>query len=251
MRRSTRSRVAWASWMTGGGVAISVVVWLLTGSVGWALAAFVASGPVLNAAGQMVVRPAQAVVRAGRHRDKPGPRESVVTKGRREYRGSESQGDVSHAATIEGEIIINRPIEEVFDFVADERNEPRFNPHMRRAEKVGDGPIGVGTHFVPRSRVRPNRPDGCRVHGIPAPSTTGLRHPHVGHGCTWGSHVRFLAGRDPDALVLGGTAARDAQTDARHGHGDRTPSGTSDLDGSQASPRGPRDSFGSPIGVRR
>ena len=50
-------------------------------------------------------------------------------------------------ATIEGEIIINRPIEEVFDFVADERNEPRYNPHMRRAEKVGDGPIGVGTHF--------------------------------------------------------------------------------------------------------
>jgi hypothetical protein len=31
-------------------------------------------------------------------------------------------------ADINGEIIIHRPVEEVFDFVADERNEPRYNP---------------------------------------------------------------------------------------------------------------------------
>ena len=48
---------------------------------------------------------------------------------------------------IEGEIVIERPVEEVFDFVADERNEPRYNPHMRRAEQLSDGPIGVGTRF--------------------------------------------------------------------------------------------------------
>ena len=48
---------------------------------------------------------------------------------------------------IEGEIVIKRPVEEVFDFVADERNEPRYNPHMRRAEQISDGPIGVGTRF--------------------------------------------------------------------------------------------------------
>jgi uncharacterized protein YndB with AHSA1/START domain len=48
---------------------------------------------------------------------------------------------------IEGEIVINRPVEEVFDFVADERNEPRFNPRMRLAEQISDGPIGVGTRF--------------------------------------------------------------------------------------------------------
>jgi hypothetical protein len=40
---------------------------------------------------------------------------------------------------IEGEIVIDRPVEEVFDFVADERNELRFNPQMRRAEKISDG----------------------------------------------------------------------------------------------------------------
>ena len=48
---------------------------------------------------------------------------------------------------IEGEILINRPAEEVFDFVADERNEPLYNPHMRRAERISDGPIGLGTRF--------------------------------------------------------------------------------------------------------
>jgi Polyketide cyclase / dehydrase and lipid transport len=43
--------------------------------------------------------------------------------------------------------VIERPVEEVFDFVADERNEPRFNPRMLRAEKISPGPIGVGTRF--------------------------------------------------------------------------------------------------------
>ncbi len=50
-------------------------------------------------------------------------------------------------ARVEGEIIINRPVEEVFDFVADECNEPRFNPRMTRAEQISDGPIGLGTRF--------------------------------------------------------------------------------------------------------
>lgn len=48
---------------------------------------------------------------------------------------------------IDGEIVINRPVDEVFDFVADERNEPRFNPRMRKAELVSQGPIGVGARF--------------------------------------------------------------------------------------------------------
>jgi hypothetical protein len=48
---------------------------------------------------------------------------------------------------IKGEVIVNRPAEAVFDFVADERNEPRFNTHMRIVEKTTEGPIGVGTRF--------------------------------------------------------------------------------------------------------
>jgi carbon monoxide dehydrogenase subunit G len=53
---------------------------------------------------------------------------------------------------IEGEILIKRPVEEVFDFAADERNEPRYNPHMGRAEQITDGPLGVGTRF--RAEIR-------------------------------------------------------------------------------------------------
>jgi hypothetical protein len=48
---------------------------------------------------------------------------------------------------IEGEIVINRPVDEVFDFVADARNEPLYNPRMVRAEKLTPGPIGLGTRF--------------------------------------------------------------------------------------------------------
>ena len=39
------------------------------------------------------------------------------------------------------------PGAEVFDFVADERNEPRYNPRIHRAEKLSPGPIGRGTRF--------------------------------------------------------------------------------------------------------
>jgi deazaflavin-dependent oxidoreductase (nitroreductase family) len=57
-------------------------------------------------------------------------------------------------AHVEGAIVIRRSVEEVFDFVADERNEPRYNPRMLRAEKVTPGPIGVGTRFAAQMQGR-------------------------------------------------------------------------------------------------
>ena len=48
---------------------------------------------------------------------------------------------------ISGEILINQPVELVFDYVADQRNEPNYNPQMLRSEMITDGPIGVGTRF--------------------------------------------------------------------------------------------------------
>jgi polyketide cyclase/dehydrase/lipid transport protein len=48
---------------------------------------------------------------------------------------------------VQGDIVINRLIDEVFDFVADERNEPKYNPQMTLAEMVTQGPIGVGSKF--------------------------------------------------------------------------------------------------------
>ena len=60
-------------------------------------------------------------------------------------------------AHIQGEVFIRRPVEEVFDFVADERNEPTYNPNMVGSELITKGPIGVGTRF--RATIRSGRSD--------------------------------------------------------------------------------------------
>ena len=58
---------------------------------------------------------------------------------------------------IEGSLLIARPVEEVFDVVADERNEPRYNPRMTGVEKLTPGPVGTGTRWAATidSRGRP------------------------------------------------------------------------------------------------
>ena len=49
---------------------------------------------------------------------------------------------------IQGSTVIARPVEEVFDFVADERNETKYNPHVLRVEKVTPGPISEGPRWA-------------------------------------------------------------------------------------------------------
>jgi hypothetical protein len=48
---------------------------------------------------------------------------------------------------IRGSIEIRRPVEEVFDFIADQRNELSYNPRMTESVMLTGGPIGVGTRF--------------------------------------------------------------------------------------------------------
>jgi glyoxylase-like metal-dependent hydrolase (beta-lactamase superfamily II) len=55
---------------------------------------------------------------------------------------------------IEGEIEIARPPQVVFDVVADERNEPRYNPRLGSVEKLTAGPVGRGTRFRVRTAGR-------------------------------------------------------------------------------------------------
>lgn len=55
-------------------------------------------------------------------------------------------------ARVEGEIVIERPVAEVFDFVSDEHNEPRYNPQMVSVDQLSPGPIGRGTQF--RAQVK-------------------------------------------------------------------------------------------------
>ena len=56
---------------------------------------------------------------------------------------------------IAGQVLIRRPVGDVFDFVADERNEPTYNPTMLLAEKLTAAPIGVGSRF--RAAIRSGR----------------------------------------------------------------------------------------------
>ncbi len=46
---------------------------------------------------------------------------------------------------IEHSIVINRPIEEVFAFLNDEQNDPKWQSGVLEAEQTSEGPVGVGT----------------------------------------------------------------------------------------------------------
>lgn len=47
--------------------------------------------------------------------------------------------------SLSGETFVGRPVDVVFDFVADERN--RYDPRIRHAQLITAGPIGAGTQF--------------------------------------------------------------------------------------------------------
>jgi carbon monoxide dehydrogenase subunit G len=49
--------------------------------------------------------------------------------------------------TVEKEVLVDRPAEEVFDFLADVRNEERWNPNVVRIESESAGPLSVGDSF--------------------------------------------------------------------------------------------------------
>jgi len=47
-----------------------------------------------------------------------------------------------------GSAVIDRPIADVFAFLAAGTNDPKFSPRVLQIEKVTDGPPGAGTHFI-------------------------------------------------------------------------------------------------------
>ena len=51
-------------------------------------------------------------------------------------------------ARFEGTAVIDRPIEEVFAFLADGENDPKFSPRVLEIRKTTDGPSGVGTVYA-------------------------------------------------------------------------------------------------------
>ena len=52
------------------------------------------------------------------------------------------------AGRFEGSAVVDRPIEEVFDFLADGTNDPKFSPRVVEIRKTTDGPVGVGTRYA-------------------------------------------------------------------------------------------------------
>jgi carbon monoxide dehydrogenase subunit G len=52
------------------------------------------------------------------------------------------------AGRFEGTAHIDRPIGEVFAFLADGENDPKFSPRVLEIEKTTDGPTGVGTIYA-------------------------------------------------------------------------------------------------------
>lgn len=53
---------------------------------------------------------------------------------------------------IEGRTEFRRTSAEMFDFLADPRHEPGYNPIIVHAEKLTPGPIGPGTRFTQRTQ---------------------------------------------------------------------------------------------------
>ena len=51
------------------------------------------------------------------------------------------------AGRFEGTTVIDKPIEEVFAFLAAGTNDPKFSPRVLEIEKATEGPVGVGTVF--------------------------------------------------------------------------------------------------------
>jgi carbon monoxide dehydrogenase subunit G len=52
------------------------------------------------------------------------------------------------AGRFDATTVIDRPIEEVFNFLADGTNDPKFSPRVLEISKTSDGPVGVGTVYA-------------------------------------------------------------------------------------------------------
>jgi hypothetical protein len=52
------------------------------------------------------------------------------------------------AGRFEATVVIDRPIEEVFAFLADGENDPKFSPRVLEITKTTAGPPGVGTVYA-------------------------------------------------------------------------------------------------------
>jgi len=49
---------------------------------------------------------------------------------------------------MEQSVVINRPVEEVFEFLANPENGPQWQSGIQEVRKTSEGPVGAGTTFI-------------------------------------------------------------------------------------------------------
>jgi carbon monoxide dehydrogenase subunit G len=76
------------------------------------------------------------------------PRERVVASPERASRRSSASYDRPVTIEAEGHVTIRRTIEDVFDYLADPRNEPRWLPGAKAVTMTSDGEVKRGSTFV-------------------------------------------------------------------------------------------------------
>ena len=65
--------------------------------------------------------------------------------------------------TFENTVTIQRPAEEVFAFLADFENVPRWNYAIEETRKVSPGPVGVGTRYRQTRSIPGRSEEGFEV----------------------------------------------------------------------------------------
>ncbi|MEU9252000.1 SRPBCC family protein [Streptomyces sp. NPDC048270] len=113
----------------------------------------------------------------------------------------------------EARVEIDRPVEEVFDYLADGHNDPDFSPRVQQITKSPEGRTALGTVF--RSTVKDAGMKTGREFRI-----VGFDPPHL---IRWTEQSRNLVtaegGYDLEALPGGRTRVRIFNTLAGHGLG--------------------------------
>jgi uncharacterized protein YndB with AHSA1/START domain len=58
---------------------------------------------------------------------------------------------------IENSVVINRPVDEIFEFMADAENHPQWQSGAQEVVKTSEGSIGVGTTYTGVNRIMGRR----------------------------------------------------------------------------------------------
>jgi uncharacterized membrane protein len=66
-------------------------------------------------------------------------------------------------ARIESSVVIDRPLEEVFQFVADAENQAQWSAEGARYERIKQGPIGIGSAWRYTTGFLGRRVEGVRT----------------------------------------------------------------------------------------